>query len=254
MIGVRRVVWLFSDPATVFAVAAGLACGGIGATYPTAFLGEGHAPGAGAGLLLGLVAALGASPLWAFGLAVAASAGPTARALRLVLHAHGRGQLAVRRTELGAVASRVVVGAVAGAAGGLVSVLLQPLTSDAPTGLFSLAPSAVSYVLAVGVAVLAVAVGYAVGAATADVSGSLILVSAVMTISAVLVGAAYFSPNVGFMASMTPLGGLLVAAKDQLLAPQFTDELSTLPALIGALLWTVLLLLAAARRTRRQVG
>ena len=254
MSAVRRAVWALADPGFVSVVAVGILFGGFGATYPTAFLGESHAPGTAAGVLLGAVGALASAPIWAFAVGLSAAASPSSQALRLVHHAQGRGPLRMRMIELFSAASRLAAGAVAGSIGGFVSAACQRTKLADPQGLFALAPSAHALVTAATVALLSMFTGYLVGTAAGDASAGLLIVTAVLALSAVLVGAAYFTPSIGTTASMTPLGILLVATRDQIVAPQFTEELSTVPAQIGVLLWAVVVVAFAVLRTRRQVA
>jgi hypothetical protein len=243
-----------ADPTSVLAVAAGIALGGVGATYPTTLLGEHHAPGPAAGVLLGLVAALGTAPLWILPIAVESSAGATARALRLIRHAHGQSVATTRAADVRRCVARTLLGVLAGGAGGLLSALLQWHAVGRAVSAGSLAPSPRAVATALVIAAATIVFGYVLGTVAADTSTALVAVVSVLAVSAVLLGATYFAPGFGPVASATPLGGLLVAAKDQLFAPQFTRELTTTPALIGAVLWTTALLALYARRIRNQVA
>lgn len=245
---------IYADPATVLAVSAGIACGGLGATYPTGLLGEQSAPGLWAGVLLGVVAALASAPLWMLPIAIDRSAGTTARSMRTLWHAHGQGPVTSRVGDLRACTLRLALGAFSGGTGGLFCALLQAGSVGRPAGPASLAPSPHALVTALGVAAFSILLGFAIGTASTDTGSALVVMVAALAVSAVLIGTTYFAPGVGPFASATPLGVLLVVSKDQLLAPQFTQELTTPYALIGAALWTSILVMLSLRRIRDQVS
>jgi hypothetical protein len=246
--------WSWHDPRVQLAVALGVVIGGVGAAYPTSFLGETHAPGLGAGALLGIGGVLATSPMWALVLAVASGGDGGAAGMRVLAHAHGRPQLVSRSTEVGQTLLLAMLAAVAGAVGGVVSAAVQTQTLHAARGELALAPRWSALAVGVGVLVASAALGYLVGAATGQAGLGILVVMGVIVASAILVGAAYFVPGTGTAVSATPAGILLVAARSGLLAPQFTNQLSPTVAWVAAPLWVALIVGFAVRRVVGRVA
>jgi hypothetical protein len=231
------------------ALAIALAAGGLGAAYPSAFLAEPRAPGLLAGALLGLVGAGALAPLWALPLAAGTSAGADTAGPRVVLHARGISQLAIRRGELASTLAQVALLALGGALAGIVSAAAQ---GPASAGLH-LAPSPRTLGLALAVGAASVILGAALGIATASVVRACTLFAAGVALTALLTGLAYFAPPLRFAAAASPFGSVLGALRDELLAPQFTVGTPYALRLLGLIVWVTVLGAAVARRTARQV-
>jgi hypothetical protein len=246
--------WSWRDPKLRLAVLLGIVIGGFGAAYPTSFLGETHAPGLAAGLLLGIAGVLATSPLWALVLAAASGGDSGSAGIRVLAHAHGRSQLVTRSTEVGNTLLLAMAAALSGAVGGLISALAQAETLASAKGLFSLAPSWWALTIGVGALIASAALGYLIGVAAGQTSVGVLVVVCVIAASAILVGAAYFAPATTSVVSATPAGILMVVARSNFLAPQFTNQLSPSVAWVAAPVWVLLIVGFAVKRVVGRVA
>jgi hypothetical protein len=97
------------------------------------------------------------------------------------------------------------------------------------------------------------ATGYLVGVAGGRFVNGLLALAVVVAVGGVLLGVSYYASGVGELASVTPVGIIIVAIRSQVVSPQFTSNLSTTLAWVSTPLWVVLCVGLALRRLRRAV-
>ena len=248
----RNATW--RDPLTHGLLCVGVVTGGAGAAYPTTLLGEKHAPGPIAGVLLGMSGALYSGVLWAVvtGVLLASARGTADQ--RAVAHAHGWSPPTARAAELRSAIPFLGIAAIGGMLGGIVSALAQTNgLADAPS-LLALSPSPRTIAVAVLTSVTALLVGYLAGMSTRQPATAFLVYGSVLVGSAALIGGAYFSPALAGMASITPGGILIVLGRSELAAPQFTSQLSATTAAVSACFWMLVLLAAGYRRLSKGVS
>lgn len=232
----------------------GLICGGLGAAYPGTLLAEPVPPSLLGGVLLGIIGACALSFTWAVPLGAVTSAGDDPASVRAARFTHGTPQSRVRTLELLSLFLSVLVALLAGAIGGLISVLAQ----DARGGhhLFwgtHLAPHGRALMLALAVVVVATVLGWLLGLGCGSTSSAVLMYIGALTGSALLAGASYFSPGIAWVTALSPAAVLLLGLRGQLLAPQFTENLPAHLVTSTAVVWALLLLIVAARRIRSRV-
>jgi hypothetical protein len=199
-------------------------------------------------VLLGIGGVLATSPLWALVLAVASGGDGGSAGMRVLAHAHGRPQLVTRSVEVAQTLLLATLATLGGGLGGLVSAITQTQTLHGAQGELSLAPGWSALAIGVGALAASATLGYLIGAASGHASTGILLVVSVIVASAILVGAAYFAPGTGPVVSATPAGILMVAARSDLLAPQFTNQLSPTVSWFAAPVWVLLIVGFAVRR------
>jgi hypothetical protein len=235
------------------AVFIGLSAGAIGASYPGSLLGERHAPGLAAGVLLGIVGGLATAPAWATFTAISVASDPDSAALRAVAHAGGTSQLKLRAWEFLALVRLAAVTVALAAVGGLIATVAESTVHGSANAAMASHPSIVAVGVALSVWAGALTLGFLVGIASGDGGRGIVITLAALAGGAILVGASYFSPAVSVVASCTPAGILLVMVREQIVAPQFTTMLSGTAAAIAAPAWISALLGIAVLQIRRRV-
>lgn len=232
----------------------GMICGGLGASYPATLLGEPVPPSLISGVLLGLVGACVLSFSWAVPLGAVTSAGNDPASVRAAQFAHGTPQLRIRLRELASLFLCVLVVLLASALGGLVSVLAQDTRTGHPLSWGThLAPHPHAIMLALAAVVIAAVLGWLLGLGCGSMSSAVLIYVGALSSSALLVGASYFSSAFAWAAAISPAAVLLVGLRGQLIAPQFTEDLSAHLVAASTLLWALLILIAATRRVRSRV-
>ncbi|WP_156869723.1 hypothetical protein [Sporichthya polymorpha] len=137
--------------------------------------------------------------------------------------------------------------------GGAISALAQRSSLEPPTGVAAHSPSASAFVAAVALGIAAAALGYPLGVAATRTLTAVLLYFAVLAVGGLLLGAAYYAPGLGAVASASPAGILVTMARSEILAPQFTTELKPLVAYVAAAVWGLVLLSTAAWQIARRV-